>query len=863
MNAKAVVVILLTLLGCAPKIYCQSLGVTGMVIDDDDSSPVYGAIVQLKGNSGKVIDYTFSSDDGSFSLKYDGTIKSPYLEIRQMGYRPVILGMDTLISPAIVRLIPEATVLEDVIVRAPMILQRSDTLSYNVSQYAQAQDNSISDVLKRLPGIEVESDGQIKYNGEPINKFYIDGSDFMGGRYGLATENISPADVASIDVLENHQPIQVLKGLDYSQQAGLNIKLKEEAKLKWIGLLNGGLGGSPLLYDASAFAMRIAGKFQNMETVRFNNTGWNPASQSRNQIDNSLFGSSYVDKIWPEYISAGNISSPLDEKRTRDNLSFLANTTSSWHIGNGYDMMLDLNYESDRLDYNTAYRTDYFDQDIPAFVELNAMQTKRRNLSGQLGLQANRQKFFIKNNLYFDVLSDDAISDIGGSSTLTQKSCRPVVSAANDLQIVRRIDNNLLTISSRNRYEYKPHSLNVDSDRPACQEVISGEYRTVTEVKYGWILGSWSIYARGGLDADWFDFDSQLTGIETNDPKSCKLDFTLINTWIAPEASWQSGRWMVTLSSPVGWHMHKTSNSSGSNSKNYFAVTPYLYGRFQISAKTDISAQLKYAFMPPSASMNIDGLIMKDFRNLYMGQPVYSNSSETSAAFSFRYRNPITALFANITAKYGVTALPYMQNQLFLGDKVLMTYTDTGNESHVLQLTGGVSKGLLYGKAVISLDIGYGQSEAETMRKNVVSPYILRSLIGKFGMKGNFIDWLDADYELTYSHNNMLVGSDDRSAYDLLNHQLDLTFSPDEKWQIKIGAEHYYTRFNSGKSTNLILLDASIKWLLSKRIEISLSGSNILNEKEYRYINYGLLSSTEYMLVIRGVNILASIQIKI
>ena len=76
-----------------------------------------------------------------------------------------------------------------------------------MSKYATPADKNLSDVLKRLPGIKVEENGQIKYHGEPINKFYIDGSDFMDGRYGLATENISPSDVASVDVLENHQPV--------------------------------------------------------------------------------------------------------------------------------------------------------------------------------------------------------------------------------------------------------------------------------------------------------------------------------------------------------------------------------------------------------------------------------------------------------------------------------------------------------------------------------------------------------------------------------------------------------------------------------------------------------------------------------
>ena len=154
----------------------------------------------------------------------------------------------------------------------------------------------------------------------------------MDGRYGIATENINPADVASVEVLENHQPMQVLKGLEFSDQAGLNIKLKEEARHRWISILNGGVGLSPLLYDASAFAMRIAGKWQSMETVRVNNTGWNPASQSTQHIDNRIFGNGYVDMFWDDYIDVGIQSSPIDESRTRDNLSLLANTSNSWHM---------------------------------------------------------------------------------------------------------------------------------------------------------------------------------------------------------------------------------------------------------------------------------------------------------------------------------------------------------------------------------------------------------------------------------------------------------------------------------------------------------------------------------------------------
>ena len=78
-----------------------------------------------------------------------------------------------------------------------------------------------------------------------------------------------------------------------------------------------------------------------------------------------------------------------------------------------------------------------------------------------------------------------------------------------------------------------------------------------------------------------------------------------------------------------------------------------------------------------------------------------------------------------------------------------------------------------------------------------------------------------------------------------------------------IGGEHYYTKFSSGSSANLILLDASVRWNISKKVDISLTAANLLNQREYRYASYGLLSETEYMYRLRGRSVMASIQVRL
>lgn len=844
--------------------YGQTKEVRGIVLDKGDNSPIAGAIVQVKDSAGNTYQYTITNDKGEYHIGYSASVAES-LYFQCMGYKPQEVSISQIQSLQTIYMVSQPTQLRDVIVKAPDIEQRSDTLTYYMSKYATAEDKKLADVLKRLPGIKVEDNGQIKYNGEPINKFYIDGSDFMDGRYGIATENINPADVASVDVLENHQPMQVLKGIEFSQQAGLNIKLKEEARHKWIAILNGGVGASPLLYDASAFAMRIAGKWQNMESVRVNNTGWNPASQSTQHIDNHIFGNGYVDMPWSDYINVGMQSSPIDESRTRGNLSVFANTSNSWHVGEGKDMKLNLTYEGDRLDYLTGYETNYFDDDIPSFIERNAMHTQAHRLNGQWTSQMNRPDIFLKNNLYVDTDWNNAVSNVGGTLALSQKAETPSFSATNDLQLVKRIDDNLLTVSSRNRYAYKPHALWITGGEDATQDITSGDFRSVTEARYGWILGRWRVYARGGVDFNHHDIESNLVGLQLAYTMQNDLNFSLLNTYLAPEASYETYKWRVTMSVPTSCNLHHIidNEAEGDITNSYVAVTPSLHVRHQISAKMEIAAQLRYSLTPPKESTYIPGLLMTDFRNLQMATPITEYGDTRSVTMTFKYRNPITSLFANLTGKYEWSSNPYMTNQLFLGDYILSTLSPTRNEGRNLILNGGISKGLMSGKMTTGLDAGYVQMRDNAMRQNIISPYRLQVLNVQPYLTGHFTNWFSTAYRLAYSRNMLDIEDATSGNYDASKQYLTLTFVPHKKWQLSIGGEHYYTRLSAKSSANLILLDASVRWSVSKCVDVSLTASNLLNQREYRYINYGLLSETNYMYRLRGRNVMASVQIRL
>lgn len=93
--------------------------------------------------------------------------------------------------------------LKEVSVRAPKISQRNDTLSYLVSAFADQSDRSIGDVLKKMPGIEVDESGNISYNGKAISHFYVEGMDLLQGRYGLGSRESGGDSFFADDIWKN------------------------------------------------------------------------------------------------------------------------------------------------------------------------------------------------------------------------------------------------------------------------------------------------------------------------------------------------------------------------------------------------------------------------------------------------------------------------------------------------------------------------------------------------------------------------------------------------------------------------------------------------------------------------------------
>ena len=179
--------------------------------------------------------------------------------------------------------------LKDVVIKAPKIYLQGDTINYRVSAFQQQNDLSIGQVLKRLPGITVSDIGQISYKGLPIKNFYIEGLDLMKGKYGIATNNIDPNSISTVQVLENHQDIKALKDLKPEERASINLKLKNGVKGIFNLIATLGLGyDNKSLWDNELIATHFKRNSQLLATYKGNNTGNDLENELRSFDDDGI-----------------------------------------------------------------------------------------------------------------------------------------------------------------------------------------------------------------------------------------------------------------------------------------------------------------------------------------------------------------------------------------------------------------------------------------------------------------------------------------------------------------------------------------------------------------------------------------------
>ena len=429
--------------------------------------------------TGNIIGFTDTDAKGHYKLQFRSGADSVVVTAAGMAIGNVSRIVANRSQRLDIRANQKTIELKEVSVKADKIRQHGDTLNYTVGAYQQQGDRVIGDVLKRMPGIEVSESGAIKFNGKAIKKFYVEDMDLLQGRYGLATNNINASDVATVQVLEHHQPIKALQDKSITDDVAINLKLKNSAKgtVAINTMLGAGwqqsspwrIGSRPLsdgqtvigsnpLWTAEVVGMYFAKRRQNMTLYKGNNAGEDVSKELTSHYSNinsvSLYPFCPTNAVLPS--GAG-----LSQKRTFDNHSHIATINHLEKVGKDSEVTMNIAYHHDDIRREGTSESDRFVSDNSRLLTTETLtsRTHLNDLSGNLRYMWNAKDGFLANVIKFDgSWNNDKVEGVlasqlngpnplnYGSERTHQHFNRPSLAVSNTTNLIKNVGKHTLDL---------------------------------------------------------------------------------------------------------------------------------------------------------------------------------------------------------------------------------------------------------------------------------------------------------------------------------------------------------------------------------------------------------------------------------
>ena len=232
------------MMALVPSAFSQNIRFEGTVKDTTGVGLEMANIMAINKQTKAMDAYAITNEAGKFTLNLkpstDYTLKVSYIGF-QTFEKAVTTGTTNMNFPVVLK---EGTQLNEVeIVHEMPVSVSGDTIIYNSDSFTNGTERKLEDVLKKLPGVEVNKDGEIEVEGKKVQKVMVEGKDFFDGDTKLATKNIPADALDKIQVLRNYNEVSNLKGLENNEESiAINIKLKEGKKNFWFGDMNAGIG---------------------------------------------------------------------------------------------------------------------------------------------------------------------------------------------------------------------------------------------------------------------------------------------------------------------------------------------------------------------------------------------------------------------------------------------------------------------------------------------------------------------------------------------------------------------------------------------------------------------------------------------
>lgn len=806
----------------------------GVVTDAETGLPVEMANVQLlRGSGQKLVNYSLTDAKGSYLIQSANDVDSLHIAISLLGYEAVMFPAQAEKNVSI-KLTPKVFSIREVEVRPGRVWGRQDTINYDVTQFISPKDNAIKDVIKKLPGVDVDELGRISYNGKNISNFYVEGMDVTDGRYNQINNNLDARAVEKIQVLENHQPIRILKDKIKTEDIAINLKLKDDFKDKWMITLQSGLGASSssVLWDANLYALQLSRKNQSVYGYKSNNRGVD-VTEEMAVMTTDAFNRTKEPSV-TSFLSLPSLIAPLKKEKMlfNDVHTFAANRL--YKLNETTKLRINAGYIHDERKQERGSQTTYYQQhDSIQIVEEsnNRLRTDRGELA--FTLENNADNRYLTNR--FTTIGDwgRGYSNFTGNQSVSQRIRTTEMTAKNDLR----------SLWNREKYTYEFHSFTRYNHLPT--ELIVNDDRQRLHLNQFYTDNNFSLFRKIGLISHRYTggFTGQLNNIE--------------NGYSAhATGNWQGtfNKWQTYLTLPLVWTDYFNMNFSR------LAVNPSLSVIYKYNYSWRFSMHANYK----ESYGDITDFYHTPYRTNYRSTVINNGKMPVKRLQAYtlygEYKNTVKEFFATLSLSHTRNWSDRIYEQVIEQDQVLMKSHKLSNQGLGWILNGTLSKSFYDWKMKTSLNYQLSFNEAEMLSEGIRLPYESSYLQLEPKVSWSPSRKWETSYEGNFRYGGSKVGDAELAPLWNIVQKLNLSYDlfPVE---INLSGDHYYNDVSSDKGLHAFFLNAFLRWK-SGTWQIDASINNIFDKRQYSYTQYSSLQSYTSWINIRGREFMISARYK-
>ena len=809
-------------------------------------TPMEGSIVALlQPSDSSVVAYAMTNKQGFYQLQTTTSLSELLIKVTGFGIKRQLSLIKNQTQTFDFSVEKEDVKLREAVVKSQKIWGNRDTLNYLVSAYLKDYDRTIADVLRKLPGITIEDNGNIKYQGTPINHFYIENLDMLQGRYNLATQSIKAEDVATVQVLENHEHAHALQDQMPSANAAINLKLKNKAKGIWSQSVEVGSGAyaEGMLWKGTARAMYFGKAQQHLLQYSGDNMGNGldaalahygiSASTNRHMMDLVKHATPAIGNSWFGYqhgLHLNNLAKLTDSATINYNFNYsynLSRGSSFAQLPDASQLLLRENI-ADRTHTNTA--------DLQLTYEKNLQRNFLYNSFSLLGQWEEGKGDILSEYRNSLALSLGTLKATAIQQALHYRS----LGLLNRTRWVHRTSKGGgFEWNSTQSFSSSPQALTIGGDMRARQDVDLTTISTSNKVELLQNLRTrnWTLSGTAHFDATYTAATTALSHPDALIAPHGHLTHLQTIVGIGPVLNYTKGSFQSTLRLPFTFHYTALDNDQiveeiTDAHRLQARCLPSWSLLWKVTNETTFNAKADYTAQETSWDRLLTANVMQNYKNLSRYRALLHDNHKASAQFDMAYKDLFNGFFAHLKGNWN-----RMWSNIAYGttlDAQAHTVVEAAyrpNHSHQYSITAYGRKDIDWQTLQCELSATGGRGEREMLLQSSLLTYHTTSYVLKGALSFDLFNGCRMDYNATWQHHRSKTTFHTFTTSDLEQRaNLHLRLWPSRMF-LKLHMSHTHNNHLGTEQKDFYFIGGELKFKLSKGIELQLNGDNLSNTR--------------------------------